>query len=282
MNPYPTLLSPIIIGGSIIKNRMMYPNASPHFLQGPENYPGENYIAFTAGLAKNGAAIITVAGFGGPSGGPVEADFSHMQRFNINDPYAENYISSMTEQVHFYGSKILVNVDLRLPEGFSMCGGVQMGPPGVPPQETKRLPREMIPEIVDAFAESLKYYKMCGFDGLSIRLDSMLCPSSATRDDEYGGSAENRTRLALDCFRRVKEVYGKSFIIEAVIAGEQPKGYGGGQTGYFFEDAIAFAKAAEGVVDILQIREKDMAASHPTGFIFKKGEHKVIEYCEAS
>lgn len=281
MSQYKTLLSPIMIGDNIIKNRMMYPNASPHFLQGPENYPAENYIAFMAGLAKNGAAIITLSGRNGPSGGPVEDDMSHMQRFNINDAQAENYISSMTEQVHFYGSKILVHVDVDLPEGYSLNGGPEMGPPGFPPRETKMLETDMIPQVTQQFADSLKYFVMCGFDGLAIRLDRALCPSPNPRQDAYGGSAVNRTRLYLECLKKAKEVYGPNFIIEAVIAGEQPKGYTGGQTGYTLEDAVEFALAAEGIVDILQIRERDMAISHPTGFTFQKGEHKVIAYCEA-
>lgn len=40
---YQKLLSPIMVGGQIIKNRLTYPNASPHFLQGPETYPAEGY-----------------------------------------------------------------------------------------------------------------------------------------------------------------------------------------------------------------------------------------------
>ena len=38
---YQKLLSPIMIGGQIIKNRLTYPNASPHFLQGPETFPAD-------------------------------------------------------------------------------------------------------------------------------------------------------------------------------------------------------------------------------------------------
>ena len=58
---YQKLLSPIMIGGQIIKNRLTYPNASPHFLQGPETFPADGYRAFAANLAKNGAAIVNFA-----------------------------------------------------------------------------------------------------------------------------------------------------------------------------------------------------------------------------
>ena len=62
---YDALLSPIKIGDTVIKNRTMYPNASPHFLQGPETYPADSFTTFMGGLARNGAAIITLADCGG-------------------------------------------------------------------------------------------------------------------------------------------------------------------------------------------------------------------------
>lgn len=36
---YPHLLSPLVIRGKVIKNRMESANSLPHFLQGPERYP---------------------------------------------------------------------------------------------------------------------------------------------------------------------------------------------------------------------------------------------------
>ena len=38
---YAALLSPVRIGSTVLKNRMVFPNASPHFLQGPEDFPAE-------------------------------------------------------------------------------------------------------------------------------------------------------------------------------------------------------------------------------------------------
>ena len=63
---YDALLSPIKIGDAVIKNRTMYPNASPHFLQGPETYPADSFMTFMGGLARNGAAIITLAEWSNP------------------------------------------------------------------------------------------------------------------------------------------------------------------------------------------------------------------------
>ena len=79
---YDALLSPIKIGDAVIKNRTMYPNASPHFLQGPETYPADSFMTFMGGLARNGAAIITLAEWSNPNqrSAPVE-DAKRMQPF---------------------------------------------------------------------------------------------------------------------------------------------------------------------------------------------------------
>ena len=120
---YKNLLSPIQIGNVILKNRLGYPNASPHFLQGPETYPAEPYRTFTANLAKNGAALITVAEWADypqQRKGPVDMDFTHMQAFDMTDPAVHNYVSQMCEEVHFYGSKIILTSNLVYPEGYTL------------------------------------------------------------------------------------------------------------------------------------------------------------------
>ena len=77
---YAALLSPIRIGNTVIKNRMVFPNASPHFLQGPEEFPAEGFLAFNSALARNGAAIVTLAEWNHPHPRQErDMDFGHMQ-----------------------------------------------------------------------------------------------------------------------------------------------------------------------------------------------------------
>ena len=112
---YQNLLSPVMVGGQIIKNRLTYPNASPHFLQGPETYPAEGYRAFAANLAKNGAAIVNFAEWAEypqQRHGPMDMDMTHMQAFDMTDPAVHNYVSQMCEEVHFYGSKIILTTNM--------------------------------------------------------------------------------------------------------------------------------------------------------------------------
>ncbi len=282
---YAHLLAPLRIGDTVVKNRMLYPNASPHFLQGPETFPAEGYRAFVAGLAKNGAGMITLAewdNYPAQRQGPADADFTHMQAFDLSDPSVSNYFSALAEEVHFYGAKLLLSTDIHFPWGYSLNGGPRQGPPGSGPDTTEPIPVEMIPQVVDAFVQKVKQYRDWGYDGVTMRIENHLHPSENPRNDQYGGSLENRTRLLLECYAAVKKALGKGFITEAQLAGEQPLGYTGErQNGYTLADTVAFSHLAAGKIDILQLREKDMTLSHPTGFTFEKGQHETIRYAEA-
>ena len=62
---FPTLLSPLVIGKYVVKNRMESANAIPHFLQSAETYPAPDTITYYEDLAKSGAAIVTVSPYFG-------------------------------------------------------------------------------------------------------------------------------------------------------------------------------------------------------------------------
>ncbi len=281
---YKNLLMPIKVGNKIIKNRMSYPNASPHFLQGPEDYPAEGYRAFVSNLARNGAAIIDLAEWDNPDQrkGPADMDMTHMQSFDMTNPAVHNYQAQLTEEVHFFDSKVFVCMQQKMPEGYSMDGGrFPMGPNGKP---TEILPTERVKEAVDLCVEACRTYKLLGFDGLTVRVDNELIKKPNPRTDEYNGdSIENRTRFTHEWFAAVKKAFGGDFLIKAVIAWEQPDGYGpftrpGG--GYTQEEAEEFIELFDDVVDILEIRESDVCKSHPTGYTMKENVHPAVDFAE--
>jgi 2,4-dienoyl-CoA reductase-like NADH-dependent reductase (Old Yellow Enzyme family)/thioredoxin reductase len=278
---YSNLLSPIKVGDHVLKNRIIFPNASPHFLQGPESFPAEGYRAFMSNLAKNGAAVVTIAewsDYQNQRKGPADLDFTHMQAFDLENPGVHNYLSQMAEEIHFFGSKLFVSPLFPYPKGYSLNGGRAFGPGG---GETQALPKEMIPQAIANLVEKARFYKLLGYDGISMRCDADLTPSEYPREDEYGGSVENRTRLLREAFAAVKKEFGGAFLIEAVVAWEQPDGYGMHNkvgSGYYAEDTMEFVRLIEGVADILQLRENSGCTSHPTGFNFKQGVHSALDF----
>ncbi|GAB3296642.1 NADH:flavin oxidoreductase [Pseudidiomarina andamanensis] len=79
--------------------------------------------------------------------------------------------------------------------------------------------KDDINEVIAAFAESAKQSKEAGFDGVEIHgahgylIDQFLWEGTNIRDDEYGGSLENRARFACEIVKAVRAAVGEDFAI---------------------------------------------------------------------
>ncbi|GAC1614486.1 MAG: alkene reductase [Vulcanimicrobiaceae bacterium] len=80
----------------------------------------------------------------------------------------------------------------------------------------RALRADELPRIVDDFRRGAKNAMAAGFDGVEVHaangylLDQFLKTKSNTRDDEYGGSVENRVRFPLAVMRGVCEEIGSA------------------------------------------------------------------------
>lgn len=117
---YENLLSPIKVNGVVLKNRMIASNALPHFTQGPEKYPNDAIINYLAGLARNGAAVVTVADWSMDLRGFGHGDICHFPVYDINDPATENCMNQLTDAIHFYGSKVSLALSVHAPQGYGV------------------------------------------------------------------------------------------------------------------------------------------------------------------
>jgi len=135
-NKYSHLLSPIKIGNVILKNRMIHSRSLPHFLQGPEIFPAETVISHYAGVARNGAAIVTVKGGRAMSDRKtLQGDSAHMTMWDMEDPAVQNYFAQLADAIHFYDSKASVGLNITMPSGYSISestGSTGGGPGGMP------------------------------------------------------------------------------------------------------------------------------------------------------
>ena len=96
-------------------------------------------------------------------------------------------------------------------------------PSAVPDLLFHRTPRaltvEEIEEIVEAYAEGIRRVEEAGFDGVQLHaahgwlLSSFLSPHTNRRDDRYGGSTENRTRIICEIYERARKRVDADFPI---------------------------------------------------------------------
>ncbi|MCX7567860.1 alkene reductase [Sulfitobacter sp. F26169L] len=101
-------------------------------------------------------------------------------------------------------SAIRANTKTFTENGFEDCS------------EPVAIGKDDIARTLDGYATAAQFAKQAGFDGVEIHgangylLDQFLQDGVNRREDEYGGSAENRMRLLREVVVRVADVYGAS------------------------------------------------------------------------
>lgn len=287
---YEHLLSPYhLTPNNVIKNRMLGTSITASFLQGNQEYPTDAMIHHYVQLARNGASILNFYHIPPQAAklAPSTADMAHncYATLNISDKRVQNYYCQLTEECHYYGTKMLIYFYFPAnPPGFNYLGksGRIQNATGVyPAPDTKPMSKEMIRQVQDYYVNQMREYVELGFDGVSFHIEQYLISALDVRDDEYGGSVENRARFLYELFGRFKEEFGTDFIIEGVMGPEMPYGYNGEGYGYDLEDIIRFAKLMEGKIDYYELRGTDMADDHPTGYTHSQDEapKRLLDYC---
>lgn len=137
--------------------------------------------------------------------------------------------------------------------------------------EVKELTKEMIEDIVASYKEVAGLAKRAGFEMLMIHgghgwlLNQFLSPYFNKRSDEYGGSLENRCRLAIEVLKAVREAVGPFFPIEFRMSGSELF-----EGGYDLEEGCRIAEQLEPYVDLLHVSagtyQRGFGDTHPSMF----------------
>nr|WP_305182416.1 FAD-dependent oxidoreductase [uncultured Schaedlerella sp.] len=141
-------------------------------------------------------------------------------------------------------------------------------PDGVP---VKALTKEMLAEIMAAYGNVAGLAKRAGFEMLMIHgghgwlLNQFFSPYFNKRTDEYGGSLENRCRLAVEVLKAVREAVGPGFPIEFRLSGSEL--FDGG---YDLEEGVRIAQQIEPYIDLLHVSagtyQRGFGDTHPSMF----------------
>ena len=283
---YKHILTPLRVGGRVLKNRLLQTKSVSRQLQGPEKYPAEATIEYYEQTARNGAALVCVAIGTMPD---RDVRISPMCWYDLSDWDVHSYFQQITDRVHAFGSLASASLQDVEPHEVGICE--------LTPEEWDAIPKtgdysrnfenkpgittEGIRELVQSFARHAKLAKRLGFDAVTVYMSyrggilaNALSPVLNRRTDEYGGSFENRVRLPLEVFRAIKDACGRDFIIECqVSATEEPPGYD-------FDEFLRFAELAQEYVDIFQLRAWEGALNHGNGFNQKEHEPYMLQYAE--
>ena len=230
------------------------------------------YKRQVSNIARNGAAIVAFGAWDDTDQRKAGGTASHFPMFDYSDPSNETYVCKLVDCIHFYDS--LASIYLMPLEMPNFQPKPSMDKPFPmwfsPVEKVSEITQTMMQDMIDLAVKKALYFQQLGFDMISLQmsyrefmhigLSKFFSPLTNDRTDEYGGDAVGRGKLALDMCRAIKAACGKDFLIDLWLAGEEEPG------GITAEDTVSFAKAAEGIVDILQIRGGNITPVHPTGF----------------
>jgi 2,4-dienoyl-CoA reductase (NADPH2) len=233
---YLKLLEPGKIGPVTTRNRIIKTGAGMFMWHEDETSMNPSVLAFYEGIARGGVGLLIVES---PTVDyPVGARWR--QRYRIDDDKYIKGLSELTEVIHKHNCPTFMQMNHDGPWQADMLG-IQDGPYTGQPiaasnvtfksdndfhnQEPHVLTTGEIEEIIDKFASAAVRARKAGFDGVDINaasshlLHNFLSPFWNRRDDEYGGSQENRARFVTSIIGEIKKRLGNDFPVCVCING---------------------------------------------------------------
>ncbi|BDX02183.1 2,4-dienoyl-CoA reductase [Marinomonas pontica] len=210
---YPHLFQSLDLGFTQLKNRIIM--GSMHL--GLEEVKGgfPRMAAFYAERAKGGVALIVTGGIGPNAEGGVYAGAALM----VSEQDVENH-RQVTAAVHAEGGKICMQI---LHTGRYAYNPKLVAPSALQAPINPFMPHELtndeISQQIDDFVRAAVLAKRAGYDGVEVMgsegylINQFIVSRTNQRQDEWGGEYDNRSRLALEIVRRIREAVGEKFII---------------------------------------------------------------------
>ncbi len=208
-----TMLSPIRAGRRTLRNRIIMGSMHTRLETEPDGIAKQ--IAFYAERARGEAAILVTGGFSPNAEGIFDPEGPR-----IDDLEEAMQLRPICEAVQAEGSLICAQL-LHAGRYAKIEGCVAPSPIRSP--INRFTPREMtdadIQRTIADFAAAAANAQAAGFDGVEIMgsegylLNEFTVTHTNRREDDWGGSAENRHRFPVDVVRAVRDRCGPDFLI---------------------------------------------------------------------
>ncbi len=212
MTHYPHMLAPLDLGFTTLKNRVLM--GSMH--TGLEETKDWNRVAeFYAARARGGVALMVTGGMAPNREGGV---FPGAAGLFSDDDIANHRI--VTDRVHDAGGKIAMQILHAGRYAYSPeCVAPSPVKSPISPFPPKELDADGIEKQIADIVTAAVRAQEAGYDGVEVMgsegyfLNQFLVTHTNRRDDDWGGSYENRMRLPVEVVRRVREAVGAEFIL---------------------------------------------------------------------
>ena len=210
---HPHLLQPLDLGFTQLRNRVVMGSMHTGLEDRFYNYP--KLAAYFRERAKGGVGLMVTGGISPNRQGwllPLGGTLS-----SVLDVRNHRLV---TDAVHSEGGKIVMQILHAGRYGyqpFVVSASAKKSP--ISPFKPKALTASGIAKTVADYVRCAKLAQKAGYDGVEIMgsegylLNQFLCARTNQRTDQWGGSIENRMRLAVDIVREVRAAVGANFIL---------------------------------------------------------------------
>lgn len=258
------LFEPILLGSVEIRNRVVMTGHGTGLAQ---NFlPSEAHVAYYRERAIGGAGLI---GMAFPQIHPTSQDVPGEP--HAYDPACVPGLKRIADAVHEHGARMVMQLGHGGRQGSSTFTEQALwGPSNIPCPFNLEMPKEMehedIAAIVEGHVLGARHAKLAGMDGVEIHsgyggylLASFLSPFSNFRDDEYGGSLENRMRIVMRVIAAIREEVGPDYLVGINLQGHDfsPHGLESSDA-----QAIAMAIEATGGIDYICVKAATYFEAH--------------------
>ena len=210
---YPHLLAPLDLGFTTLKNRVLMGSMHTGLEEVANGH--ERMAAYFGERAKGGVGLIVTGGIGPNTEGGTHPNTKMLV---TEDDIAGH--KQITDSVHEHGGKICMQI---LHTGRYAYSPDQVAPSAIKspinPCTPRALTDEEVYKQIDDFVFTSVQAQKAGYDGVEIMgsegyfLNQFIAARTNQREDDWGGSYENRIRLPIEVVRRVREAVGEHFII---------------------------------------------------------------------
>ncbi|TCC20486.1 NADPH-dependent 2,4-dienoyl-CoA reductase [Kribbella speibonae] len=240
MTAYPHLLEPLDLGHVVLPNRVIMGSMHTGLEDRLSDLP--KLAAYFAERARGGVGLMVTGGYAPNRTGWLTPFGSRL----TNRRQARKH-RLLTDAVHAEGGRIALQI---LHAGrysyhpFSVSASALKAP--INPFKPRALSDRGVRRQIKAYVDCAALAREAGYDGVEIMgsegyfINQFLSERTNKRTDRWGGSPENRRRLAVEIVRRTRERVGDDFLI--IYRLSMADLVEGGQT---WDDVVALGKEIE-------------------------------------
>ena len=213
---YPTLFSPIEIGGVTLRNRVAHASIVSRFIK--DGRATDRLVNYLGNRAQGGTALLITE--------PVAMTFANRNpdRLRCWDDVALDDFKRLVDATARWDSHLLGQIQ-DPGRGRHAIGKNDhaYGASALPDDLSWTVPHALEPEaislMIEQWAEGCRRLQKAGFSGVEISaghghlFHQFLSPWSNRREDEYGGDLMGRTRFLRELIAAIRAATGRPFLI---------------------------------------------------------------------